>query len=88
MSDTYNVYDVYYIYSGDFVVYKKDEKGQNKAVFEYTTPGSTFGELSLMYSQPRAATVKARTAGKLWSIDRQVWPIIPYMYHILVHMRL
>ena len=33
-----------------------------------------------MYSQPRAATVKARTAGKLWSIDRQVRLITPLLY--------
>jgi CRP-like cAMP-binding protein len=46
--------------------------GDVEIVFEYTNAGGTFGELSLMYSQPRAATVQARTAGRLWSIDRQV----------------
>ncbi|KAF0696353.1 hypothetical protein As57867_012864, partial [Aphanomyces stellatus] len=30
----------------------------------------TFGELALMYSKPRAATVIAQTAGTLWTIDR------------------
>ncbi|CAK4110854.1 unnamed protein product [Aphanomyces euteiches] len=30
----------------------------------------TFGELALMYSKPRAATVIAQSAGTLWTIDR------------------
>ena len=29
-----------------------------------------FGELALIYGQPRAATVKAKTCCKLWAIDR------------------
>lgn len=32
--------------------------------------GSSFGELALIYGTPRAATVKAKTAVKLWGIDR------------------
>jgi hypothetical protein len=29
-----------------------------------------FGELALMYNMPRAATIKARTGGVLWSLVR------------------
>jgi len=32
-----------------------------------------FGELSLMYGKPRAASVRALTAGVLWSLDRRVF---------------
>lgn len=32
--------------------------------------GGSFGELALIYGQPRAATVKAMTDVKLWGIDR------------------
>ncbi|GMM34473.1 cAMP-dependent protein kinase regulatory subunit [Saccharomycopsis crataegensis] len=33
-------------------------------------PGSSFGELALMYHAPRAATVKAKTALIVWALDR------------------
>ena len=35
--------------------------------------GDSFGELSLLYSCPRAATVTADTAGHLWALDRAVF---------------
>lgn len=58
------------VFSGEFSVYKKDEKGQDQLLFVYTTEGSAFGELSLMYGKPRAASIVAKTKGKLWSIGR------------------
>jgi serine/threonine protein phosphatase PrpC len=61
---------MYIIDSGEFFVLKRDENGINQTVFTYTLPGAAFGELSLMYGKPRAASVRAKTAGKLWSIDR------------------
>ena len=36
----------------------------------YEHPGEGFGELSLMYGKPRAATIKAETDGALWAINR------------------
>ncbi len=38
-------------------------------VGEYDNKGS-FGELALMYNMPRAATIKSKTTGKLWALDR------------------
>ena len=35
--------------------------------------GGSFGELALIYNQPRAATVKAKTDIKLWAIDRDTY---------------
>jgi hypothetical protein len=61
---------MYIIDSGEFTVLKRDENGINQAVFTYTSPGAAFGELSLMYGKPRAASVRAKTDGRLWSIDR------------------
>jgi cAMP-dependent protein kinase regulator len=33
-------------------------------------PGEAFGELSLLYNAPRAATIKAKTEADLWMLDR------------------
>ncbi len=38
-------------------------------VGDYNNKGS-FGELALMYNMPRAATIIAKTNGKLWALDR------------------
>jgi len=34
-------------------------------------PGAMFGELALMYNEPRAATVTATSAAKVWALDRE-----------------
>ena len=39
----------------------------------YVCDYSSFGELALLYSAPRAATVKAVTACQLWVMDRAVY---------------
>ena len=65
--------EMYIIDNGEFSVHKRDENGINQTVFTYTSPGATFGELSLMYGKPRAATVRAKTDGALWSISRQAF---------------
>jgi hypothetical protein len=56
---------------GEFNVLKRDKETQeDNIVFTYTTDGATFGELSLMYGKARAASVIAKTSGKLWVIGR------------------
>jgi cAMP-dependent protein kinase regulator len=57
--------DFYYIVESGTVDYYK---GQEK--FGSSGPGSSFGELALMYNSPRAATVKAATDAVLWALDR------------------
>jgi len=50
-----------------------------KRVFSYDSrQGSNpcFGELALMYSKPRAATVKAKTDGRLWALERNAFRTI------------
>lgn len=66
----------YVVDSGVFVVtQRQDEAGKEKEVhiFTYKNEGGVhhcFGELALMYSKPRAATVTADTAGVLWAMAR------------------
>jgi len=39
-----------------------------REVFTYE-PGGCFGELALIYNSPRAASVTAKSACKLWALD-------------------
>lgn len=64
---------MYIIDDGEFTVHKRDQEGVDQLVFTYTTVGAAFGELSLMYGKPRAASVRAKTDGKLWSIERRAF---------------
>lgn len=47
----------------------------NKEVFTYE-PGGCFGELALIYNSPRAASVTAKTACKLWALDLKTFRYI------------
>lgn len=46
-----------------------DVEGKNKMVGNYNNEGF-FGELALMYNQPRAATIVASSRGSIWALDR------------------
>lgn len=68
-----NADNFYIVESGIYDVYVKSEQDtEPQLCWEYNNTGS-FGELALMYNQPRAATIVARTAGKLWALDRQTF---------------
>eukprot|EP00927_Polykrikos_kofoidii_P072733 TRINITY_DN68822_c0_g1_i1.p1 TRINITY_DN68822_c0_g1~~TRINITY_DN68822_c0_g1_i1.p1 ORF type:complete len:828 (+),score=187.91 TRINITY_DN68822_c0_g1_i1:164-2647(+) len=49
---------------------KDDDKSQLK-VHGAAGPGGSFGELALLYSAPRQATVRAVTEAKVWVVDRR-----------------
>ena len=36
-------------------------------------PGEAFGELSLLYNAPRAATITAKSNSELWALDRRTF---------------
>ena len=73
--------EMFIIDFGEYDVYKNDESKQLVLVFTYTS--GAFGELSLIYGEPRAATVKAKTDGKLWRIGRRVFKAIMTDHHKL-----
>jgi len=63
----------YVVDEGQYTV-SIDQGGQSIEILKYTTTGGNnpcFGELALMYSKPRAATVKADMDGVLWAMDRK-----------------
>lgn len=62
--------EMYIVDSGEFQVLKRNDAGEDQLIHEYKQVGEAFGELSLMYGKPRAASVKAKTDGKLWCIGR------------------
>ena len=54
------------------------KNSEKKLIHEYKAAKTgignpSFGELALMYSKPRAATVIAKTAGSLWTLDRRAF---------------
>jgi cAMP-dependent protein kinase regulator len=59
-----NADQFYIIQDGSFVI---DVDGEEVATYG---PGQNFGELALLYSAPRAASVIAETDGVLWSLHR------------------
>ena len=59
----------YIIDHGVLEVFKQDVAGP---VHAYDNAGS-FGELALMYSKPRAASVTATQDGLLWAMDRKAF---------------
>ena len=63
----------YVVDKGEYVV-TLAQAGKEIEILRYTTQGGSnpcFGELALMYSKPRAATVTAATDGVLWAMDRK-----------------
>ena len=58
----------YVISEGKYDIFVKDGKN-DKLVMQLDGKGS-FGELALMYNCPRAATIIAKSAGKLWCLDQ------------------
>lgn len=62
----------YVVERGKFQIYVTQDDGSRQIRGEYENNGS-FGELALMYNQPRAATVVALTDGSLWAMDRNTF---------------
>lgn len=54
----------YIVESGTFDIFVNDNRVASRG------PGDSFGELALLYNCPRAATVRATSASRVWALDR------------------
>jgi len=61
---------VYFLYEGQCAAYMHGEHGEVE-VMRYTTPGQYFGEVALVYSEPRRATVRASGECTVLVLKRQ-----------------
>ncbi|XP_014246337.1 cAMP-dependent protein kinase type II regulatory subunit-like [Cimex lectularius] len=59
----------YVVESGKYKAFVRTDTGGQRQVSTYENNGS-FGELALLYSMPRSATVTAVTDGSVWCLDR------------------
>jgi CRP-like cAMP-binding protein len=71
--------DFFIVESGCLDVCFKTSYGETK-VSSSLGPGSSFGELALMYNTPRAASIKATTPCVLWKIHRDIYREIIIFY--------
>jgi cAMP-dependent protein kinase regulator len=70
--------DVFYLLEHgvvDVFVNKPGQPQQSEAVHTYHD-GDAFGQLALMYNAPRAATCRAASDCKLWTLDRTSFKVI------------
>lgn len=65
---------LYMVEEGEFDCFKK-LKGEEAFIKTYST-GEAFGELALLYNAPRAASITAKTDGKLFVLDRNTFSAI------------
>ncbi|CAK0813575.1 unnamed protein product [Prorocentrum cordatum] len=61
---------VYFLYEGQCTAFMHGEHGEVE-VMRYTTPGQYFGEVALVYSEPRRATVRATGECTVLALKRQ-----------------
>lgn len=66
----------YIIEEGAVDVFIKKPAAENEIHVHTYQAGDSFGELALMYNAPRAATCRAKTKCKLWTLDRKSFKVI------------
>jgi alpha-tubulin suppressor-like RCC1 family protein len=70
---------VFVVASGSLAVYKEGKGPESAPIFiTQIGRGAIFGELALLYEQPRTATVKSKVDSVVWSLDRKAYRFISY----------
>jgi cAMP-dependent protein kinase regulator len=84
----------YLLQDGTVEVSVRRGRGSEESLTHTYSSGSTFGELSLLYNAPRAATCRAKSPCVLWTLDRLSFrvthsltlsmPLFPHLCQVLV----
>ncbi|KAM3133382.1 hypothetical protein pb186bvf_014543 [Paramecium bursaria] len=64
---------LYVVDEGQLDCFKVFKKGDPEKYLKTYQPGESFGELSLLYNAPRAASIRAKTQSILFSLDRETF---------------
>lgn len=64
---------LYVVDEGELDCEKVFKKGDKATYLKTYQPGESFGELSLLYNAPRAASIKAKTNSTLYALDRDTF---------------
>ena len=64
---------MYVVETGTLSCYKLFSGKTDQTFLKTYQPGESFGELSLLYNAPRAATIISDGDALLWSLDRQTF---------------
>ncbi len=63
--------NLYVVDSGELDCFKRFSKNSDEVFLKTYYPGEAFGELALLYSAPRAASIIAKSDCVLFSLDRE-----------------
>jgi len=63
--------ELYIVDSGELDCMKLFKPNKDPTHLKDYHPGESFGELSLLYNAPRAASIQAKTECTLWALDRE-----------------
>ena len=66
----------YIVESGIVEIFISNEKAESSELVATCTGGDAFGELAIMYNEPRKATCIANGDVKLWALDRVSYKVI------------
>jgi len=66
----------YVVDKGSVACFERRDGSEHETLVHTYNPGGTFGDLSIMYNTPRAATCRATTESRLYALPRKVCPTV------------
>jgi len=66
----------YVVDKGSVACFERRDGSEHETLVHTYNPGGTFGDLSIMYNTPRAATCRATTESRLYALPRKAFKVI------------